>query len=191
MDPKLLITFALLSLVALVSGIDESENLIEDLKTSRLGAEKILTEEQVEDINKIRSGIPTDIQDSLRYSFEGPQEFTHFHKSIGELIETKGTLCHSEIFASEEGIELFKKEFNIYVLEPCKQITEAYSSSLDEFYKLVEETPSLPEQIEASDKQEYDWLLNAGICRHIIEDVDMMRNMSFGHVLCIRMIRGG
>lgn len=191
MDHKLLIIFALFSLVALVPGMDEFENLIEDLKTSRLGAEKVLTKEQVEDIDKIRSGIPTDIQDSLRYSFEDPREFTHFHKSIGEFIETKGTVCNSEIFASEEGMDLFKKEFDIYVFEPCKRITEAYSSSLDKFYRLVEVTPRLPEKIEASSKQEYEWLMNAGICRHIIQDVDMMRNMSFGYVLCLRIIQGG
>lgn len=116
-----------------------------------------------------------------------PEEFNYFTKAISELVETKGHLCHSKLLGTEEGMELFRKQFDIFVLKPCNVFNEAYESSFDEFLKLAQESPELAERIKSTNEQEYDWLSNASVCRKIVTDFNTMRN-SFFHVLCLRML---
>lgn len=192
MESKFSIIFVLFSLLTLASAEKDVQDLIEDLKTSRLEAEKNLTPEQLDDVERIRSRVEALEHEVSTYNINEPLfsiSETYFHKSISELIESKGTLCHKdEELESEQGIELYSKEFDRYVLEPCKIIDEAFKLSLDQFYQQAQETPDLGDGIRASDFDQYDWLLNAAVCRSILDDVDMMRHMSFGHVLCSRIV---
>lgn len=84
-------------------------------------------------------------------------------------------------------MKLFGEEFDKYVLEPCKIVDGIFSSSLNEFFQQAQNTPDLGERIRASKSEDYEWLLNVGVCRSILDHVDMMRNMSFGHSLHSRV----
>lgn len=194
MNQKIITIFVLVGLFAGLSVLagEEVEKIVNSLKASHEKAEKALTSEQLEDINTIREGL-----ESYKEYFESDYNENQplfgipdmsFHKEISAVIEKKSDLCFTDALSSEEGFERYKKEFVKYVEEPCKVINEAYSSSLAEYYRKVESTPDLSEKVKSLGPQEHDWLMNAGVCYNIMKDSEKMRDMSYGFVLCLRII---
>lgn len=193
MNQKIFTALATLGLLTIVSGHADVQKVIEGLKASHEKVKSALSAEQLSDISAMRSTLeslkdkypvnPIDIDQPLLALPD-----MAFHKAIASLVETKSDLCHSEVILSDEGALKFNDECNNYVKTPCEVVSEAYSSSLDEYYRQIEEVPDLSKQIQAADPEEYEWMMNAGVCYNIMKDLQAVCLNSFVFVTCLRML---
>lgn len=158
--------FPILLFTGLVSFAAANKAFLDSLQSSFEKTKSLLSKEQQEDMNNIRTRLTLDKKyDSGNLLFDtrvnlGPE--------TSAFLDEKEALSDQEVMLSNRGYGLYKKYFDQYIADPCEKIKEIWMPTLSAYY-LSGPKVGLLAELKEQDVEKFNWMINSAFCFAIAE----------------------